>query len=76
MVLHPSEKYEMKQEGPSVNLLIHSVKPEDGGDYTCYSGDQQTTASLTVKGRTKAHRSFSIVIASSHIFTINYVYVC
>ncbi|XP_069770989.1 obscurin-like isoform X13 [Narcine bancroftii] len=49
LVLHPSDKYEMKQEGSSVDLLIHSLKPEDGGDYTCYSGDQQTTASLTVK---------------------------
>uniref|UniRef100_UPI00398E7BDC obscurin-like isoform X29 n=1 Tax=Pristiophorus japonicus TaxID=55135 RepID=UPI00398E7BDC len=49
LVLHPSDKYEMKQEGSSVDLLIHSLKPEDGGDYTCYSGDQQTTASLRVK---------------------------
>ncbi|XP_059495977.1 obscurin isoform X15 [Stegostoma tigrinum] len=49
LVLHESDKYEMKQEGSICDLLIHSLKPEDDGDYTCYSGDQQTTASLKVK---------------------------
>ncbi|GCC29258.1 hypothetical protein chiPu_0007696 [Chiloscyllium punctatum] len=49
LVLHESDKYEMKQEGSICDLLIHSLKPEDGGDYTCYSGDQHTTASLRVK---------------------------
>ncbi|XP_041040413.1 obscurin isoform X3 [Carcharodon carcharias] len=49
LVLNPSDKYEMKQEGSICDLLIHSLKPEDGGDYTCYSRDQQTTASLRVK---------------------------
>ncbi|XP_038654386.1 obscurin isoform X3 [Scyliorhinus canicula] len=49
LVLCPSDKYEIKQEGSTCDLLIHSLKPEDGGDYTCYSGEQQTTASLRVK---------------------------
>ncbi|GCB68619.1 hypothetical protein scyTo_0008255 [Scyliorhinus torazame] len=49
LVLCPNDKYEMKQEGSMCDLLIHSLKPEDGGDYTCYSGEQQTTASLRVK---------------------------
>ncbi|XP_062979003.1 obscurin [Elgaria multicarinata webbii] len=47
--LRPSEKYEMRQRGSTVELLIHDAQPEDSGDYTCDSGDQQTTASLLVK---------------------------
>ena len=54
VVLHSSEKHEMKQEGSFVELLIHSLKAEDAGKYTCDSGDQQTTAILKVKGRSKS----------------------
>ncbi|XP_015279814.1 PREDICTED: obscurin, partial [Gekko japonicus] len=47
--LRASEKYEMRQKGSTVELLIHNTLPEDSGDYTCDSGDQQTTASVLVK---------------------------
>uniref|UniRef100_A0ACB8FVR8 Uncharacterized protein n=1 Tax=Sphaerodactylus townsendi TaxID=933632 RepID=A0ACB8FVR8_9SAUR len=47
--LRASDKYEMKQKGSTVELLIHDAQPEDSGDYTCDSGDQQTTAALLVK---------------------------
>ncbi|XP_048474365.1 obscurin [Rhincodon typus] len=49
LLLHPNEKYEMNQKGPYVELLIHSLKVEDAGEYTCDTGDQQTTACLKVK---------------------------
>ncbi|XP_030053285.1 obscurin isoform X2 [Microcaecilia unicolor] len=51
VVLRSSDKYEMKQEGPVVELHINDVEPQDAGDYTCDSGDQQTTAILAVKER-------------------------
>ncbi|XP_014350243.1 obscurin isoform X31 [Latimeria chalumnae] len=47
-ILQPSEKYEMRQVGSVVELLIYNLRPEDTGDYSCDSGDQQTAASLTV----------------------------
>lgn len=49
--LRPSDKYEMKQRGCSVELLIHNLRLEDTGEYSCDTGDQETKASLNVKGR-------------------------
>ncbi|XP_053094487.1 obscurin isoform X5 [Pangasianodon hypophthalmus] len=42
-------KYEFRQDGHLVQLIIHDLDPEDSGDYTCDSGDQKTTAHLEVK---------------------------
>uniref|UniRef100_A0A3Q3E4I3 Ig-like domain-containing protein n=1 Tax=Labrus bergylta TaxID=56723 RepID=A0A3Q3E4I3_9LABR len=50
MVLQPSKKYEMKQEGCVEELCIRNLEPEDSGYYTCDAGDQLTTASLAVQG--------------------------
>ncbi|XP_007445357.1 obscurin-like, partial [Python bivittatus] len=46
--LRPSSKYRMKKEGAVVELAIHDLDLKDAGDYTCTSGDQKTTAVLTV----------------------------
>lgn len=51
MGLQPSQKYEMRQRECLVELLIHNLKLEDTGEYSCDSGDQETKASLHVKGR-------------------------
>ncbi|XP_029863782.1 obscurin isoform X27 [Aquila chrysaetos chrysaetos] len=48
-VLQPSDKYEIRHEGTHVELFIYDAEAQDAGDYTCDSGDQQTTASLQVK---------------------------
>ncbi|XP_035173163.1 obscurin isoform X5 [Oxyura jamaicensis] len=48
-VLHSNDKYEIRQEGTRVELFIYDAEAQDAGDYTCDSGDQQTTASLQVK---------------------------
>lgn len=50
MVLQPSEKYEMRQEGCIRELCIRNLEPEDSGYYTCDAGEQLTTASLAVQG--------------------------
>ncbi|XP_058254096.1 obscurin isoform X1 [Hemibagrus wyckioides] len=42
-------KYEFRQDGQLVQLIIRDVDPEDSGDYTCDCGDQKTTAHLEVK---------------------------
>lgn len=50
IVLRPSKKYEIKQEGCIQELCIHNLESEDSGYYTCDAGEQLTTASLAVKG--------------------------
>lgn len=52
VVLQPGEKYEMKQEGCFVKLLINCVEESDAGKYTCKTNDSQSTAELTVHGET------------------------
>lgn len=51
--LQPGDKYEFRQEGTRAELLIYGAEAQDAGEYTCDSGDQQTTATLQVKGRTR-----------------------
>ncbi|CAM9413108.1 unnamed protein product [Lampetra planeri] len=47
--LHPSDKYEMTQEGGMATLLIHNVQLEDAGSYTCETEKDQTSALLIVQ---------------------------
>lgn len=81
VVLSPSEKYDMVQNGACIELIIRNLKPEDEGEYICDSGDQQTTAFLNVKGRIaiifwrnycKETNSFSRCTLIFHFFYINY----
>lgn len=41
----------MRQEGPLAELEICDLELQDAGEYTCVCGEQQSTASLTVKGK-------------------------
>ncbi|XP_041913572.1 obscurin isoform X1 [Alosa sapidissima] len=49
VLLRPGGKYEMKHIDCELQLCIHDVSPQDKGDYTCSTGDQQTTAFVKVK---------------------------
>lgn len=49
-VLRCGEKYQMKQEGRFIKLIINSVEESDAGKYTCKTNDCQSSAELTVKG--------------------------
>ncbi|KAJ8408221.1 hypothetical protein AAFF_G00264490 [Aldrovandia affinis] len=46
--LESGDRYEMKQKDSSVELKILHLKPEDSGDYSCVTGDQQSSAHVKV----------------------------
>lgn len=72
VVLQPSKKHEMKQEGCVQELHVHDLEPEDNGYYTCDAGDQLTTASVTVQGI--KYQSFQLV--PNYLKVIYYLFGC
>lgn len=50
-VLRCGEKYQMKQEGCFIKLIVNSVEESDAGKYTCKTNDCQSSAELTVRGK-------------------------
>ncbi|XP_036822866.1 obscurin isoform X7 [Oncorhynchus mykiss] len=50
VLLTQGEKYSMEHTGSTYILMVHKLKAEDAGEYTCDAGDKQSTATLTVKG--------------------------
>lgn len=51
VTLLAGEKYEPRKEGKHNLLLIHRVEKEDTGVYMCDTGDMQSMAALTVRGK-------------------------
>ena len=49
-VLTNGEKYQMKQSGCTVELLIRKSQPEDSGTYSCGCDDIETTATIIITG--------------------------
>ncbi|XP_045905964.1 obscurin [Micropterus dolomieu] len=47
-VLTNGEKYQMKQSGSTVELLIRKSQPEDSGSYSCVCDDIQSTATIII----------------------------
>ncbi|XP_052332723.1 obscurin-like isoform X11 [Oncorhynchus keta] len=50
VLLTQGEKYSMEHTGSTYILVVHKLKVEDAGEYTCDTGDKQSTATLKVKG--------------------------
>ncbi|XP_073912202.1 obscurin isoform X22 [Castor canadensis] len=48
-VLRSGSKYSLRQDGALLELVVRDLQHEDSGQYSCFFGDQVTTAMLTVK---------------------------
>ncbi|XP_030016091.1 obscurin [Sphaeramia orbicularis] len=48
-VLTHGEKYTVEKKATTQTLIIHKICVGDSGEYTCDTGEKQSTASLTVK---------------------------
>ncbi|XP_006972198.1 obscurin-like protein 1 isoform X2 [Peromyscus maniculatus bairdii] len=48
--LCPGNKYEMRSHGPTHSLVIHDVRPEDQGTYSCQAGQDSADTQLRVEG--------------------------
>ncbi|XP_077363922.1 obscurin [Festucalex cinctus] len=51
LALKSGDKYKMKQRACVNELHISEVVPEDGGEYSCVCGENNTAASLTIKAQ-------------------------
>lgn len=49
--LKACNKYQLKQKGTVVQLVIYKLQRSDAGEYSCDTGFQKTSAILTVNGR-------------------------
>lgn len=56
-VLTGSSKYQLKQEGTVVQLVIYKLQLSDAGEYSCDTGFQKTSATLNVNGRISFYAS-------------------
>lgn len=48
--LSSGEKYQMRQSGSKLELLIRKTLPEDSGTYSCVCDDIKTTATIIING--------------------------
>lgn len=67
VTLLAGEKYEPRKEGKRNMLLIHRVEKDDAGVYVCDTGDVQTMAALTIRGKSKVLVSFLDLQNSSNL---------
>lgn len=67
VVLQASDKHEIRQEGTFAELLVYDVEAQDGGDYSCESRDEKTTATVQVKGKRNLSAFGDHLLAGAHL---------
>lgn len=50
--LNCGDKYQMKQNGATLELVIKKSQPEDSGKYSCVCEGARTTATIIITGQT------------------------
>lgn len=65
--LKSNKKYQMRRQGAVAELVIQGLEPTDSGSYSCVCGEQQTTASLEVKGKKERKKANLSSFPSSSI---------
>lgn len=50
-ILTASEKHETHHLGKTLALIIHKLRKDDAGDYSCDVGTSQTKAKVVVRGK-------------------------
>uniref|UniRef100_A0A672FRW9 Ig-like domain-containing protein n=1 Tax=Salarias fasciatus TaxID=181472 RepID=A0A672FRW9_SALFA len=74
-VLKAGEKYQVKQEASVSELLIDKVQPGDSGDYSCVCGEQKTTASVSIKGRSRTSDESHLTKAFFNVSTVHKLFI-
>ncbi|XP_010790854.1 obscurin isoform X2 [Notothenia coriiceps] len=64
-VLIHGQKYSLEQTATTHILVIHKLDVKDSGEYTCETGDKNSTATLTVKAHVRITRELSDVTVTT-----------
>lgn len=68
IILQNGDKYEMKQRGLALELIIKEALPEDSGVYSCVCRDQKTKATVKILGRVNnALCSNETIVTGAHL---------
>lgn len=68
-VLTNGEKYQMKQSGSALELLIRKSQPEDSGIYSCVCDDIKTTATIIITGES---HYISVWYIAASLYCVNF----
>ncbi|XP_034038495.1 obscurin-like [Thalassophryne amazonica] len=72
-MLSQGDKYSIAQRASTHILVVHKLNVEDSGEYTCDTGDKQSTATLTVKARVRIIRELcdtTVVTGQDAVFEV------
>ncbi|XP_061150952.1 obscurin isoform X3 [Syngnathus typhle] len=64
-LLSHGEKYSIEQRADIHTLSIHKLKPEDSGEYSCDTGDNKSTAAVSVKEHVRILRELHDITVQS-----------